>query len=408
MVEEKLGKPTVPIVTEVFQTLAKTNAARRGMPALRTTFVPHPVWGKTAEQLRSALVGKDPVRGKPIMQEIVDGLTRALSEEEKRTGSKEQSAGPPLFGPDTSENLQQLLLENGMTDYLPVVMPTEEKVAAMLKGTSHRPDEIVGKMSPAAGAYQPWSYTVKQVAVNAVMAGAKPEYLPVILALAASGSTSLSSSTNSFSRAVVINGPIRDQIGLNYGIGAMGPFSQANATIGRAYTLLSKNLGNSGIAGETYLGALGNATSYANIIIAENESESPWKPFSVQKGFKPEESVVSVFMGYGILSGQGAVAGATVNDPHFDKQLKDLFGGLAQLFGGFAVLDPTVAKHLKEEGYDTKEKLIDWLHKGTDGGKQLFRSPSDITLVVTGGQTNLYFHYGGMRYEKSVSIDSWR
>ncbi len=408
MVEEKLGKPTVPIVTQVFETLAKTNALRRGMPNLRTTFVPHPVWGKTAEQLRSDIAGKDPVRGEPIMQEIVDGLTKALNDEEKKSGVIEPSAGPPMYGPDTPENLQQLFLENGMTDYLPIVLPTEEKVAEMLKGTSHRPDETVGKMSPAAGAYVPWSYTVKQVAVNAVMAGAKPEYFPVILALAATGSTSLSSSTNSFSRAVVINGPIRDQIGLNYGIGAMGPFGQANATIGRAYTLLSKNLGTSGIAGETYLGALGNATSYANIIIAENEAESPWQPFHVQKGFKPEESVVSIFMGYGIISAQGAAAGATVNEPHFDRQLRDLFGGLAPLFGGFAVLDPTVAKHLKEEGYDTKEKLINWLRTNPEGGRPLFRSPSDIALIVTGGQTNLYYHYGGMRYEKSVSIDAWR
>jgi hypothetical protein len=249
---------------------------------------------------------------------------------------------------------------------------------------------------------------VRQVAVNAVMAGAKPEHLPVILALASTGSTSLSSSTNSFARAVVINGPIRDQIELNYGIGAMGPFSHANAAIGRAYTLLSKNLGNSGIAGETYLGALGNPTSYANIIIAENEKESPWQPFHVQKGFKPEESVVSVFMGYGILSAQGMRAGATVNDPRFDRQLKDLFGSLGGLFGGFAVLDPTVAKHLKEEGYETKEKLIQWLHKNPEDPKPLFRSPSDFTLVVAGGQTNLYYHFGGLRYERSASIDKWR
>jgi hypothetical protein len=278
----------------------------------------------------------------------------------------------------------------------------------MLKGTSHGPDEIVGEMTPARGAYEPWKFTVEQVAVNAVMAGAKPEYFPVILAIAAAGGSSLSSSTNSFVRAVVINGPVRDEIGLNYGIGAMGPFSQANATIGRAWTLLSKNLGNSGIAGETYLGAIGHAANYANIIIAENERENPWQPFHVEKGHKADESTVSFFMGYGIMSAQGTVAGTTSNEPQFDRELKNLFSSLGPLFGGFAVLDPTVAKNLKDHGYDTKEKLVAWLHQTPGEDKPLFRRPEDITLVVTGGQTNLYYHYGGLRYQNTASIDAWR
>ena len=107
-----------------------------------------------------------------------------------------------------------------MTDYLPVILPTEEKVAAMLNGTSHGRNEVVGKM--AGGAFDPWEYTVEQVAVNAVMAGARPEYLPVILALAASGQASLYSSTNSFAYSVVVNGPIRDQIKMHYRVGATG------------------------------------------------------------------------------------------------------------------------------------------------------------------------------------------
>ena len=146
-----------------------------------------------------------------------------------------------------------------------------------------------------------------QVAINAVMAGAKPEYLPTILAIAETGLTSLSSSTNSFATAAVINGPIRDTLNMNYGIGAMGPFSQPNAAIGRAWTMLSRNLSNSGIPGQTYLGTLGNGVNYNNLIIAENEKNSPWTPLSVQKGFKPEENVVSVFVGFSISQGQGGI-----------------------------------------------------------------------------------------------------
>ena len=92
---------------------------------------------------------------------------------------------PRLVEPDTEENLQQLFLDNNWTDKLPIVLPTEERVAAMLAHTSHEPDEVVGHMQPTANRGL-WEYTVEKVAVNAVMSGAKPEYFPVILALAAS------------------------------------------------------------------------------------------------------------------------------------------------------------------------------------------------------------------------------
>jgi hypothetical protein len=378
------------------------------MPYQRAAFVPHPVWGRSAEQLRQNIEGSDPITNQPVMQVIIDGLTRPLSKEESKTGFMHLSTQPKLIGPDSEANLTQYFHDDGMTDYLPIVLPTKERVMAMLKGTSHKPDEIVGKMSPAAGAYEPWSYTVEQVAVNAVMAGALPEYFPVILAIAASGISSMHSSTNSFVQALVINGPVRNEIGLNYGIGAMGPFSHANATIGRAYTLLSKNLGNGQIPGETYLGALGNAMTYANIVIAENEEESPWQPFHVEKGHKADASTVSFFMGYGLSSGQGTVAGATKNDPKFDDEFRNLFATVGTLFGAFAVLDPTVAKNIYEHGYDTKQKLIDYIYQPAAGGTPHFRSPEAISFVVTGGQTNLYYHYGSMRYTRTVSIDEWR
>ena len=102
----------------------------------------------------------------------------------------------------------------------------------MLKGTSHKPSEIVGSMSPA-DTYERWEYTVEQVAINAVMAGAKPEHLPVILAIASTGVTSLWSSLTSHARMIIVNGPIRQEIKMNTGIGALGPFNQANAVIGR-------------------------------------------------------------------------------------------------------------------------------------------------------------------------------
>jgi hypothetical protein len=439
---EKLGKPTAPIITNMFVNLARTNALKRGMPNQRFTFLPHPVWGKTPEELQRVIQGKDPVTGKPVMQEIVEALTRQLSDDEKKTGYLERSSGPRMFPPDTPENLQQFYLENGMTDYLPIILPTAEKVAAMLKATSHRPEEVVGRM--AAGAFEPWEYTVEQVAVNAVMAGAKPEYFPAILALASSGVASLYSSTNSFARAVVFNGPIRDEIGMNYGIGAMGPFSQANATIGRVWTLISKNLGNGGIPGETYLGSQGNNLNFNNIVIAENEAASPWAPLSVQMGFKPGENVLSIFAGLGLHQGHGAKAGGTIVKPQYDRHFSSILGSLTGFFGALVVCDPLIAKSLKEQGYDSKEQLIGWLHKNTlisvedykdehfvssfdqpraekgiepyaswfklsnDTMIPRFAKPSDINIVVTGGETQAFFQAGNLRYTTSVSIDKWK
>jgi hypothetical protein len=422
--------------------LARTNATKRGMPGERFTFVPHPVFGKTPQEMRRDIEGKDPVTGRPVMQEIVEALTNPLTAEEKKSGFLPRPANPRLFPPDTADRLQQYYLERGMTDYLPIILPTEDKVGAMLKGTSHRPDEVVGKM--AGGAFDPWEYTVEQVAVNAVMAGAKPEYFPVILALASTGQASLYSSTNSFAYSVVVNGPIRDQIKMHYGVGALGPFSQANATIGRAWTLMSKNLANGGIAGETYLGSQGNNLNYNNIVIAENEADSPWNSLSVQLGYKPDESVISIFSGLGIQPGQLAKGGGISIKPRYDEQFLSVVSNFTGMFGALVVCDPLIAKALKEQGYDSKEKLIDWLYKnathsvrqykdasfvltfdlpraqkGVEPFASWFRQPddatipvfirsADITIVVAGGQTQARFQAGNLRYTTSLSIDKWR
>src|SRR5262249_32925237 len=121
---------------------------------------------------------------------------------------------------------------------------------------------------------------------NAVMAGAKPEYLPVILAHAASGVTARSSSTTSLAMITVVNGPIRKEIGMSSGIGAGGPYNHAQATNGRAYNLLSINAQGGSVPGDTYMGTLGNALNYSTTF-AEAEERSPWQPLHVQKGSSP-------------------------------------------------------------------------------------------------------------------------
>jgi len=427
----------------MFVDLVKTAAYKKGMPNQRFTFVPHPVWGKSASVHRQYIEGKDPISGKPVMQEVIDALMKPLTQEEKKTGFLERKE-PRLVGPDTPENLHQLFLKNGWTDGLPIVLPTEKKVAEMLKGTSRRPDELVGKMRPSPP-HEAWEYTVEKVAINAVMAGAKPEYLPVILAIASTGTTSLFSSTTSFARMVVVNGPIRDQIGMNSGMGAMGPFNHANSTIGRAWTLLSRNLSGGGILGETYLGSQGNNLSYNNVCLAENEMRNPWKPFHVQKGFKPEQSVVSLFTGWGIIHSFGSAK------KEFHHQMAGLMGSFCPYSSGTSVSgalvlpDPLVAKDLKEaQGFDSKEKLSEWLYKNTlisvedywnsglvgtftrpqaqqgvepfaswlklpkDALIPRFLSPKEINIVVVGGETNAFWQAGDFRYIGSALVDAWK
>jgi hypothetical protein len=299
-------------------------------------------------------------------------------------------------------------------------LPTQEKVAEMLKGTSHEPDEVLGRMNPGSEAGDNWTYTVRDAAINAVMAGAKPEYFPVILALGSTGMTAVNVSDNGFMAGAVINGSIRDEIGLNYEEGAVGPYAHANTTIGRAWSLLSINGGNCGKVGTTYMGTIGNPMNLIGIIMAENEEKSPFRPLSVRRGFKKGESVVTLFMGWGILSAKNWAAtawGPNMDYPGIIKEIYNTQDGW--LFGTCAVLSPPIADYVRDAGYDTVEQFTEWVTGLRPGAKPAFRgnlnlnsgvrrSGGTFTVVVTGGSNNNYFSMGGMVPSRSVQIDAWR
>ena len=314
-------------------------------------------------------------------------------------------------------------MDKRWTDFLPVVLPTEALVNEMLKGTSHAADEKVGKMSPTnTGTYfEYWTYTVKDVAVNAVMAGCKPEYLPVLLAAAATGKEAISVSDNSFVDMMVINGSIRDEIGLNSGVGAMGPYAHANTTIGRAWSLIAINLGNCGKVGTTYMGVVGNPMNLINIVIAENEKESPWEPFSVRKGFKKNENILSIFEGWGVLSAANWKAASWGKEMDYPKIIKDIFDQQGFLFGAAAILSPPIANFVKNAGYATVQDFEKYLAPAPpqfpmakmappaakpEAGAQAKAAPkpkmpgmgSSMPIIVTGGTNNNYYSLGGMRY----------
>lgn len=401
------------------------------MPGIRIQYILGPIWGKTAEQLsKSVVFGSNPLTGGLVMQEIVDKLTQPLTAEEKKTGEVNRSRGPETFT-GTEDELQQLFLEKRFTDFMPIILPTEERVAEMLKGTSHDPDEILGSMSPHKPSFESWTYTVKIAAINAVMAGAKPEYLPVILAIGSSGTSAISVSDNSFVTGAVINGDIRDEIGLNYSYGAMGPYAQANTVIGRAWSLLSINGGNCGKAGTTYMGTVGNPMNAINIIIAENEEDSPWDPLSVRigrgegvmsfpgmpapepEGYEKGENVITLLTGWGVLSAKNWYANVWGDEMNYPQIIKDIYKTQdGTLFGTCAVLSPPIANFVKDAGFDTVEEFTKWVMEAQGDAKRegIYVAPPGgrFTVIVTGASNNNYFSMGGMIPGASVRIDEWR
>jgi len=433
---EEQGVPTVAVHTHVFERLVRSVARANGMPTTRQAFVPQPIVDRNAQQLRAYIDGTDPISKRPFMRELLEGLCEPLNEQDLAGLSFERST-PRLLEPDTEENLRNLFDENRWTDNLPIILPTEERVEAMLAGTSHAPDEVVGKMRPTMFR-EYWEYTVEKVAVNAVMSGARPEYFPVILALAATGHTARSSSTNSFAMISVVNGPIVKEIEMGDGIGALGPYNHANATIGRAYNLLSQNLQGGSVPGDTYMGTLGNWYNYS-ATFAEAEDRSPWAPFHTQKGFAAAESAVSVFFG-----GWYTLAGYGPRETWQEKFIHSLVA-CEHYLPPVIIMDPICARGFVELGFDTKAKLAEWCaENGKISAREywdnqwvqtLFRplavsgvephasrlraapdeliriyEPEDIVIVVAGGETQgAWKMIGGRQLPKNtVSVDAWR
>jgi hypothetical protein len=422
--------------TNVFARLARATALANGMPTQRQAFVPQPVVDRTAAELRAYIEGTDAVSKRPFMQEVIEGLSSPLGTEDLK-GMSFERATPRLLPPDTEDNLQRLFIDRKWTDFLPVVLPTEARVAAMLKGTRQAPDKVVARLSPTAFR-ESWEVTVEKVAVNAVMAGCRPEYLPVVLAMVASGMTARSSSTTSFAGIGVVNGPIRNEIDMDAGIGAMGPFNHANATIGRAWNLASINGQGGSTPDETYMGTLGNWYSYS-ATFPENEEKSPWAALHTRYGFKAGDSAVTVFRG-----GRYTQGGFGPRETWKEK-FKRVFAACAARQAPLIVMDPIVAELFVGLGFDSKDKLIAWIAENAtlparewwddqwvqtlihplavagvepyatnlkakpDDLLKIFQ-PHEINIVVTGGRTQgAWKIYEGVRpKDGTVSIDAWR
>ena len=404
-----------------------------GMP-IRYVAFPFPVAGQPRSVHRSYVEGKDLLSGKPMMQAIIDALTKPLTDEEKKKGmSPEAAPEPRLLKPDTEANLRRLFKDREWTDFNPIILPTEERVAEMLTGTSRKSDEVV------AG-YGARVLTVEKAAIYAVMAGARPEYFPTILA-ATTQARSYGNSTSSMANMIVVNGPVRKQLSMNSGTDAMGPFNEANSIIGRTFTLAGKIMGDLRI-GEGAYSSLGSTLQYNNVCYAENEESLPqgWNPLSVEMGFKPMDNVVSIGVGWTYISSVGEAQ--LRHPPHM--LIRDYMRALTGM-GATVVMDPTVARLLKDaHGFNTKAELSEWLTNnvevtaGTFWGNGVnttgsmpmafqglepyatwmklppdtlikpFTNPKAVQVVVAGGGIQTTWFVTDFRFGRGVLIDDWK
>ncbi len=216
---------------------------------------------------------------------------RAAAADGARLASRRVELGP-------SEDDAEAMFERGWTDGLPVVPPTPERVARLLAGTTRDPDEIVAVVPPDLV-----PCTVEKVAVNAVMAGCRPDYLPVVLAAVEAACTDefnihgLLATTWFSGPLVIVNGPLTRAIGMNDGINALGQGNRANATIGRALQLVVRNVGG-GRPGGVDRATLGQPGKYT-FCFAEREHDSPWEPLHVTRGLPASSSAVTLFAAEG-------------------------------------------------------------------------------------------------------------
>ena len=285
-----MGKPGVLSVAEHFDHDAQAGAADNGLPPMRMVVLPDYFWGISPEQ------------SKPIAEKHIDDFVKALTDprtpEEINPKQPEMEPLPPLkilanSHAEAMEKFQRVFNSNRWSDGLALIPPTREAVDLMLTGTSRSPQEVIGKVKNKNGIA-----TIEKIAINAVMAGASPSYLPVIIA-AMEGLTDENfdlmhpqASAGGFDMAVWVSGPLAEELGMNSGDRIWSYGNRANATIGRAIVLCRINLGHMwpGINDMARVRQM----PFTGFTFAENYQGNPWEPYHVIQGFRPEDSCVTV------------------------------------------------------------------------------------------------------------------
>jgi hypothetical protein len=405
---EKAGTPTVVIDFEDQDNMLKSEALARGIPNVRYVHASR------------TLPGPEDVDR--MIDPIIQALTRPLTAREMEEGRWEQPWSRIIFE-GTMDEAEEFFHQTEFiphpvsaqiakfTDGLPVRVPTEERVAQMLKGTSHRPDEVLTfqveredrpQGDPVRFHPMNWTATVEKVAACAVMAGCKPEYLPAVLAIAESGC--YIASTHTFGQWLCVSGPYAKEIGMNSGCGMLGPGNIANSTIGRTYEIMARNLGGA-IPGVNRMTCIGSPFEGSRCG-AENADGLPpgWKGLNEERGFKKDESIMLV-----IPHVNDGIRGVQFSPGGYRALQKSGHGGMARKLGvkgkpgphnwlehivpefwagregaKTIIMVPEMARHLYEYGFKSKEAVYEWLWKQSFVPLGQYRNFSWVDLSTNG------------------------
>jgi hypothetical protein len=255
---------------------------------------------------------------------------------------------------DDLEAFNAYALEQRWSDGLPLIPPTEARVERMLAGYAGAYEATVARL-PVEDA----DCTVEKIAINAVMAGCKPAYMPLLIAVVQAVAeptfnlTGIQATTNPVAPLIIVNGPIRHALDINCTYGCFGPGWQANATIGRALRLLLINVGGA-IPGVRDMAVMGQPGKYT-LCVGENEEDSPWPPLHVTRGLHPQQSAVTLVG----VSGCFNILGTSRPEAML-REISEALGYTGSndyRFGGqpTCALNPHHAMALHQGGYSTAQ-----------------------------------------------------
>lgn len=319
------------------------------------------------------------------------------------------AGGTYLEAPDEGAALEQLH-DLGCTDGLPVVIPTPERVDRMVLASGLDADLVLGELGPALGVA-----TIEKIATAAVMAGCLPDHMPLVVAAVRAIAdprfdlTEMQATTHNTAPLILVNGPVRESLGVASGFGALGPGHRTNASVGRALRLAMINIGG-GRPGESDMALLGHPGKFT-YCLAEAEEVSPWEPLHVSRGYLDIQSVVTVV---GAEAPHSVMAVTDGDDPSSpDRVLRAVCSAFSALStnnalirggSGVVVLNPDHAAVLAGAGMSRKDVAAVVAERSGNQRSTLgaqvpafagagdpddflpcFRGPEDVLVLVAGG-----------------------